>query len=525
MKYHNLIAALLLSSAGLALAHGNLADVVASGKRDHALEMISEGTDVNAQQSDGSSALLYAIHQRDEELVRALLSAGADANHMNAYGASTMGEAAMAGNVEILRLLLAQGADANLTNPEGETALMVVARAGNTEAARLLLEHGADINAREQWGGQSAAMWAAAQHQPDMLRLLIARGADINVHSTVRLWDRRILSEPRPKDMNKGGFYPLHYAAREGCTECVQVLAEGGADLDVTDPDRVTALSLALINLHFETAAALVKAGADVNKWDLFGRAPLYNALDLHTLPEGGRPDIPSGDALSGYDIAVMLLEHGANPNMQLKLRPPYRNAIFDRGADTALSTGATPLMRAARAADNASVQLLLEHGAHVDLPNSRGETPLMIVAGVNYPSEPTRGRYKTEQASIETIRLLLEAGADINARTGDPSQRPGQGEPERGDGQTALHGAARKGWTRIAQYLIDNGAEQEPRDAQGITPLDLAMGRYQPGFLSAPPEPNLEMARLLQNACMKVDHCNVTDPVDFGVDGPAAAL
>src|SRR5690606_26385185 len=134
------------------------------------------------------------------------------------------------------------------------------------------------------------------------------------------------------------------------------------------------------------------------------------------TLPSGGRTDIPSGDALTGYDVAVMLLERGADPNMQLKLRPPYRNAIFDRGADSALSTGATPLMRAARAADNASVELLLEHGALADLPNSRGETPLMVVSGVNFPSDPTRGRYKTEEDSIETIRLLLDAGADINA-------------------------------------------------------------------------------------------------------------
>src|SRR5690606_21139744 len=200
---------------------------------------------------------------------------------------------------------------------------------------------------------------------------------------------------------------------------------------------------LALINMHFETAAALVEAGADVNQWDLFGRAPLYNAVDLHTLPEGGRPDIPSEDRITGYDVAAMLLERGADPDIQLKLRPPYRNAVFDRGSDSVLSTGATPLMRAARAADNDSVRLLLEHGASPDLPNAQGVTPLMVVAGIDFPAEPTRGRYKTEEASIETIRLLLEAGANINAVTGDPSIPPWvQAAPGRGDGRTALHGA-----------------------------------------------------------------------------------
>lgn len=530
MKLKSLVAALVLSSSGFAFAQNieaqnieessgedNLAQVLWSGERDQAVEMIAEDIDVNVQLSDGTSPLLYAIHSRDTALVKLLVEAGAEVNHTNDYGASTMGEAAMVGDVEMLRVLLANGGGVNLANHEGETPLMVVARAGNVAAAELLLSYGADVNARERWGGQSAAMWAAAQHQPDMLRLLTRYGADVNVHSTPRLWERRILSEPRPKDMNKGGFSPLQYAARKGCTECIEVLAAAGADLDAIDPDGVTALNLALINLHFETAVALIEAGADVNKWDLFGRAPLYNAIDLHTLPVGGRTDIPSADAHTGYDVAVMLLERGADPNMQLKLRPPYRNAIFDRGSDSVLSTGATPLMRAARAADNASVKLLLEHGALADLPNSRGETPLMVVSGVNFPTEPTRGRYKTEDDSIETIRLLLDAGADINAITGDPTVPPHlRGPLGRGEGETALHGAARKGWLKIAEYLIDNGAMQEQGNADGTTPFDLAMGRYEAGFLQAPPDPDLEMARLLQAKCMATDNCTIDDPVDF---------
>ena len=66
----------LLNSSSL-FAHGNLADVVASGNRSHALDMIGEGTNVNAKQSDGTSALLYAIYEDDLELVTALAEAGA----------------------------------------------------------------------------------------------------------------------------------------------------------------------------------------------------------------------------------------------------------------------------------------------------------------------------------------------------------------------------------------------------------------------------------------------------------------
>ena len=528
-------AGLLFCASTNATQAQNLADIVSSGDREQALSLLATGTDVNATQSDGSSALLYAVYAGDVELVKQLLAAGADANHGNEYGAVPMAEAAMQGNIEIMQLLLEHGALPDQANLEGETALMIAARSGNLPAAELLLEQGAAINAKESWGGQSALMWAAAQSQPDMLKLLLAHGADVYEHGAARLWDRRILSEPRPKDMNKGGFSPLLYAARQGCTACVAILANGGADLNATDPDRISALNLALINLHFDTAVALIEAGADVNQWDIFGRAPLYNAIDLNTLPVGGRTDIPSEDVHTGVDVARMLLERGANPNMQLKVRPPYRNAVFDRGSDNSLAEGATPLIRAARAADVASVKLLLEHGALVDLPNARGHTPLLIVAGIDWSAAPTRGRYKTEEASIETLQILLEHGANINAITGDPAKRPitQLSDNERGaglqpairgagqvDGQTALHAAAKKGWNLIVKFLIDNGAVQQVVDTSGRTPYDLAMGRFPAAYLGARPEPLVATGELLAEECKKVDNCVIPEPVD--VSAPA---
>lgn len=528
MKLRILATTMLLAGAPAVQAEA-LVDLVAGGERAEALTLLAAGTDVDATLSDGSTALLYAAYEGDTELVGKLLAAGADPNRGNEYGSFPLSEAVQQGSVEVVALLLEHDADPNQANLEGETALMVAARQGDLATARLLLEHGADVNAKEQWGGQNALMWASAQSQPEMMKLLIAAGANLDEHGAARLWDRRIMNEPRPKDMNKGGFNPLLYAARQGCIECVQVLAEAGADLNATDPDRISPLNLALINLHFDTAAALIEAGADVNQWDLFGRAPLYNALDLHTLPVGGRTDIPSEDKLTGYDVAKMLLERGANPNMQLKVRPPYRNAVFDRGSDNVLAEGATPLIRAARAADVESVELLLEHGALVDLPNARGHTPLLIVAGIDWPSAPTRGRYKTEEQSIETIKVLLEHGADINAVTGDPARRPitQLSDAERGaglqpairgaglvDGQTALHAAAKMGWNKIVKFLIDNGATQQVADSVGRTPYDLAMGIFPAAYNAPPSTPILDTAALLREECLKVDGCVVPEAI-----------
>ena len=161
----------------------------------------------------------------------------------NQFGTSAITEAAIIGSAPIIDALLKAGADPNTKNPEGETPLMAAARSGKMDAAKRLLDAGADVNAKEGWGGQSALMWAAAQSQAEMIKFLASRGADVNAHGVIHQWERKVITEPRPKDMNKGGFTPLLYAAREGCVECARNLIAAGADPDLDDPDRVTPLN------------------------------------------------------------------------------------------------------------------------------------------------------------------------------------------------------------------------------------------------------------------------------------------
>src|SRR5262249_5183426 len=372
--------------------------------------------DANVAGADGTTAIMYAASNNDLDLVRALIKAGAKVNLKNQFGTSAMTEAATIGSAQVIDALLKAGADANTKNPEGETALMEVARSGKVEAATLLVAAGADVNAKETWGGQSAIMWAAAQGQADMIKFLASKGADVNARGMIHQWERKVITEPRPKDMNKGGFTPLLYAAREGCVECARNLVAAGADPDLDDPDRVTPLNMALLNMHFEFAAYMIKAGADLDKWDLFGRSPLYMAADVSTLPvkgNGAMAVIPSEDALTALDVAKLLLDAGANPNIQLKRRPPYRDVPQDRGGDTILAQGATPLLRAARAGDAKFVELLLTRRALVHLPSTASVTPLMAAAGVEFGSRVTRGRNRTNDGVLATMKLLVDAGAN----------------------------------------------------------------------------------------------------------------
>ncbi len=489
MKQAPLAAAVLCAmaaSAAWGAPEGTLINAAENKEHAAALKLIEQGADVRARDVDGTTALHWAAHFADVDLADKLIRAKADVRVANDYGSTPMMEAAIVGNAEILKLLLKAGADVESPNPEGQTALMAVARTGEVEAARVLLDHKADVNAVEQWGGQTALMWAAAQSQPEMVQLLIKHGADVNAHSVVRDWQRRVTAEGRPKNMNHGGFTPLLFAAREGCIECAKHLLKAKADINLAEPDGLTPLNLAITNMRFDFAAAMIEAGADVNKWDFYGRTPLYSAIDLNTLPRGGRPDLPSTDHLTGYDVAQLLLKAGANPNAQLKLRPPYRNGVFDRGGDQVISTGATPLLVAAKVGDAKSVALLIQYKALIDLPTSTGVTPFMAAAGTGHSFNPTRGRYKTDAEAVECLRLLKEAGAGVNNKDLQ--------------GITALHSAASLGWDGTVTALVADGAQLEALDSKGLTPIDYAAGRHPRAFLEPEHVPHDSTVGLLRN-------------------------
>ncbi len=150
----------------------------------------------------------------------------------------------------MIEMLLAAGADANATSPDGETTLMTAARTGNAAAVKVLLADGAKVNATEKWQGQTALMWAAAQNHREVIALLIEDGAEINGRSKplefgkISFNGSTMVSTPMPR----GGMTALMFAARQGALEGVRALAEGGADLNLTDPDGTSALVMAIVN-------------------------------------------------------------------------------------------------------------------------------------------------------------------------------------------------------------------------------------------------------------------------------------
>jgi len=420
--------------------------------------------DSNAPQADGTTPLHLAVRANDLAKVNRLLAAGADAKAANRYGITPLYLACENANPAMIERLLKAGADANAVSTEGETALMTVARTGVVEAAKVLLDHGANVDAREEWHGQTALMWAVDEQHPAMVKELIAHGADVNAVSNVNKWERQNTAEPREKWLPLGGLTPLLFAARQGCVECEQILLDAGANVNTTDPDGISPVLMAIINGHYDAAGYLLNKGADPNLADETGRTALFSAVDFNTIPVSNRPSPKVIDnQLTSLDLIKLLLEKGANVNAQLKKQQPYRVKL-DRGDDTMLTTGTTPLLRAAKAADVAAMRLLLAKGADPKLATRAGITPLMAAAGLGSKEEDTTGRFKTEPEAIEAIQLCLDAGVDINAANGQ--------------GQTALHAAALKGYDKVVQFLADHGANLSAKDKQGKTPLDAALGQ-----------------------------------------------
>jgi ankyrin repeat protein len=468
-------AAMWLCAGAIALAGRDvmaggvrLIDAVRSGSVESVSALLKQKTDVNAAEADGTTALHWAAHADNLPVTRLLLRAGANVNAVNRYGVSPLRLAVESGNVALAEALLKAGANANAAIPSGESVLMTAAAAGDPATLKLLLAAGAKVNAAEQTQGQTALMYAARENHAAAIKVLVEAGADVNARSRALEWPEfkfntgGMIYTVQPV----GGWSATMFAAREGAVEAVRALADAKADLSLPDPDGTTPLILAIINARFDTAVALIEKGANPNAADQMGMTPLYAAVDMHTLaPLMGRPAPPLRDSIDAVDMAKALLRKGANPNAQLK-RPIIGRHTANTG-DGSLGEGSTPLMRAAKSGDAAMIKVLLEGGADARLTQKDGTAALMIAASGRgqrtYAGTASVGTPATDEDALEAVTLLLNAPVDVNAANGN--------------GQTALHGAAARGFDPLVTLLVAKGARLDAKDRLGRLPIDIARG------------------------------------------------
>jgi uncharacterized protein len=136
---------------------------------------LDNGADVNARESDGSTALLATlIYKGHGEVVRVLLDRGADVNAEDSIGLTPLMRAAVNGEPELVQALLDKGADVNYRMTRGGgSALLVAVGRGDLAVVQVLLAKGADVNA-ETNGGRSVL---DAARDPNIRALLLKAGA------------------------------------------------------------------------------------------------------------------------------------------------------------------------------------------------------------------------------------------------------------------------------------------------------------------------------------------------------------
>jgi uncharacterized protein len=453
----------LLSVAAFAATNGNtaLVDAVKNQDAEAVRTLLKQHVDVNAPEADGTTALHWAAHWGDLETVDALLGEGANATALNRYGATPLSEAVHIGSGALIEKLLKAGADPNtFTTAQAETVLMKASREGNLEAVKVLLAHEADVNAKENFRGQTALMWAAAEGHADIVSLLATHGAELNVRSYDRDTSLPKMAAGTPAaPIARGGLTALLFAARQGEIEAVKALLDAKADINALDSDGNNALTLAILNTHYDLTELLIDRGADVNIAAKNGRTALYSAVEMHDVDWSPRPAHKEVDKATSMDVIHALLDHKANVNAQLTAPAPIEKHAQDMG-DKTMGAGTTPFTRAARSADVELMHLLLDKGADPKLVGKDNQTALMVAAGVAW-NDHIKG---SETEALEAVKLCVSLGLDLNAATDK--------------GETALHGAAHRGADSITKYLVEKGANVNAHNKRGFTPLDLAMGK-----------------------------------------------
>ena len=537
-----------------AQAAAPIADAAMAGDREGVRTLLKKGLDVNAAQGDGTTALHWAAIKGDAEMAQMLIYAGANHRATTRIGAYTpLYLAARGGYSAVVAALLAAGADARALTTNGTTPLMIAAAAGDTRSMTSLIENGADINATDTAKGETPLMFAAGFNRTDAVKLLLARGADHK--ATTKVVDLFALTAPEEEAMlrgqggnstqprpparvdiagatrgyrynelisSQGGLSALLFAARQGYTDTVKALLDGGADVNQLNAgDKTSPLLISIINGHFDLAMHLIERGANVNAAAFNGVAPLFAVLNLQWAPKSLYPSPKAHQQQKATYLELMqvLLAKGADPNARVARKVWYQAYNSDyAGFDEA---GATPFFRAAYASDVAAMKLLVANGADPYIgtfkPAGRpftgegtrqitdtsglpavpyggpGILPIHAATGVGYGEGFAANSHRYAPTGfLPAIKFLVEEmGADVNAADHE--------------GNTPLHLCASRGDNECIKYLVSKGADVTRVNREGNTTVDMANGPVQRT------QPYPETIKLLEGLGAKNNHRCIT--------------
>jgi uncharacterized protein len=249
-----------------------------------------------------------------------------------------------------------------------------------------------------------------------------------------------------PDDRGQFGTPALHWRVNADDLAGVRLLLQGGADANARTERGVSSLGLAVASGSESVVDALLRAGASPSQAEPGGETLLMHAAQSGALP-----------------VLNRLLQAG----VAVDAREP--------------AFGQTALMFAARAGHASLVASLLANGAQPNVATTIGATPAFVapnsVPGFGFgvgilrggvpadrgrrepiPGGMTPLHYAARQNHLEVAKLLLQAGASVNAREANE--------------MTPLLMAISNNSIATADYLLRHGGDVNASDWYGRTPL-----------------------------------------------------
>ncbi len=562
MNQTSIIGALFLAAAvGMSAPDSPVADAAQRGDVEAVRALLREGADVNAAQGDGMTALHWSALNGDAAMAQVLIYAGAAPEPTTRLGGYTpLHLASREGHGEAARALLEAGSNHATVTSTGVSAIHFAAEAGEPDAVRALLEHGADVNATEAYSGRTPLMFATAGNHLDAMDVLLLAGADVSLTTEVVDYSERTRAdgeerqrrarviaaarplrdeppagqpetaprrspaspaapaqrqaaasyarqpaveadtagqtarpaaldpdsptapvdsgatskrEPRPLSYSdlvgrQGGMTALLYAARDGRTDAVRRLLSAGADVNqLTLGDQSSPLLVAVINGNYDLAMTLLNRGANPNLASEDGATPLFATLNIEWSLRTWYPQ-PTAfqqQETSYLELMEALLSAGANPNARVKTHIWY--AAYNAGRMGVDFSGATPFWRAAYATDVAAMRLLVKHGAD---PNIRTTKP---ASRARRPSSSTPQDSTAEEEDPSGLPPVP---------TGGPAVHPLHAASGVGYGTSRVgqqHRHVPNGWVPAVRYLVEElGVDVNVRDQDGYSAVHNAAAR-----------------------------------------------
>lgn len=523
----------------------SVADAAMRGDGAAVRALLATGADVNVAQGDGMTALHWAANRGDSSLAVVLLRAKAQLTATTRVGGYTpLHVASQSGATGVVRALLAAKADVRAVTSNGVSSLHLAAVAGVPGTITALIAAGGDVNAKEPSWGQTPLMTAAARGRADAVRALLKAGAEPSVTAKTMdimasaAQDRQakakrdaVLAQlreaqgqtknanwmPSPSQVQaavkasrevevqaattaaiagaaaatateearlaaqggrgldddnpgynqllgpQGGHTALLLAVREGQVAAVEALLDGGANIDqVSEGDHTSPMLMASINGHYDIVMLLLERGGNPNLASDAGAAPLYAVLNKEWAPmtRTPQPSFQLQQKATCLEVIAALLKAKADPNARLAHSLWYTTYNRDNlGVDF---TGATPFFRAAHATDLAAMKLLLAAGADPMIatikPKPRSRRGATAVATREDPS----GLAPIPEGGVGVFAVHAASGV--------------------GYGQSFAaneHKHTPDGWMPALRYLVEElKFDVNARDFNGYTPLHHAAAR-----------------------------------------------